>query len=249
MEAAGPELVYLVEHHHAVARARLAHVLDDVPRQRTDIGAPVAADLGFVVYPAQAHAHELAPGSFRNALAERGLAHPRGTDEAQDRALAGRIQLAHGEIFENALLDLLEPIVIGLENATGVRDVDGLGIRVLPRKLHEPVEVGTYHRVLTRAFGHALESLQLLARLLLDLLGHLRLGDLLLELRYLGRVLVGVAQLLLYGAHLLAQQMLPASRIERFLGALVDLVRQAQNLGAAREVLEQLVEARLEIEG
>ena len=47
------ELVDLVEHHHAVARAGLADALDDVAGQRADIGAPVAADLGLVMHAAE----------------------------------------------------------------------------------------------------------------------------------------------------------------------------------------------------
>ena len=127
VEAAGAELVDLVEHHHAVARARLAHALDDVARQRADVGAPVAADLRLVVHAAQAHAHELAPGRPGDALAERGLAHAGRADEAQDRALARRVQLAHREVLENALLDLVEAVVVGVEDAPRLGDVDRRG--------------------------------------------------------------------------------------------------------------------------
>ena len=124
VKAAGAELVDLVEHHHAVARARLAQALDDVARQRADVGAPVAADLRLVVHAAQAHAHELAPGRLGDALAERGLAHAGRADEAQDRALARRIQLAHREVLEDALLDLLEAVVVLVEDAPRLGDVD-----------------------------------------------------------------------------------------------------------------------------
>ena len=64
--------------------------LDDVARQRADVGAPVAADLGLVVHAAEADARELAAGRARDALAERGLADAGRADEAQDRALARR---------------------------------------------------------------------------------------------------------------------------------------------------------------
>ena len=79
---AGAELVDLVEHHHGIARSRLADRLDDVSRQRADIGAPMASDLRLVVHAAEAQADELAPGRARDALSERGLAHARRPDEA-----------------------------------------------------------------------------------------------------------------------------------------------------------------------
>ena len=57
--------------------AGLGHVLDDLARQRADIGAAVAADLGLVAHAAERHAHELAVGGARDGLAERGLADAR----------------------------------------------------------------------------------------------------------------------------------------------------------------------------
>src|SRR4029079_19435797 len=85
METAHAELVDLVQHHHAVAGAGLAHALDDVSRQRTDVRAPMPADLRLVVHAAQAHPNELASRRLGDALAERGLAYARRPGEAEDR--------------------------------------------------------------------------------------------------------------------------------------------------------------------
>ena len=115
------ELVDLVQHHHAVARAGLADRLDDVAGQRADIGAPVAADLRLVVHAAEADAHELAVHRARDRLAERGLADAGRADEAQDRRLALRRELAHGEIFDDAPLDLVEAEVVLVEDACAPR--------------------------------------------------------------------------------------------------------------------------------
>ena len=93
----------------------------------------MAADLGLVVRAAEAHALELDPERARDALAERGLADARRPDEAQDRAAALRVELAHGEILDDALLDLLETVVIGVEDAAGALDVDVLDVDLGPR--------------------------------------------------------------------------------------------------------------------
>ena len=99
-----------------------------LPGSDADVGAPVAADLRLVVHAAQAHAHELAPGRLGDALAERGLADAGRADEAQDRALARGIELAHREVLEDALLDLVEAVVVLVEDAPRLGDVDrGLG--------------------------------------------------------------------------------------------------------------------------
>ncbi len=109
-------LVDLVEQEERIRGLRLAHRLDDLAGHRADIGAAVAADLGLVAHAAERHAHELAAGRLGDRLAERGLADARRADEAQDRAgqLVGA--LLHGEILDDALLDLLEAVVIGVED-------------------------------------------------------------------------------------------------------------------------------------
>ena len=61
---------------------------------------------------------------------------------------------------------------------------------------------------------------------LLDLLGHLRVGDRLVELVDLGAAVVVLAELLLDRAHLLAQQVLALPLVDRALRPLADLARE-----------------------
>ena len=118
-----------------------------------------------------------------------------------------------------------------------------------PRQLDQPVEVGAHHRVLAGAFGHALEALQLLARLLLDLLGHLRLGDRLVELGDLARAPSSPSPSSFWIVRICSRSRCLRLRVvDRFLGALVDLARHLQHLDAVRQQLEQLVEPRLQVE-
>src|SRR5262249_13176938 len=146
------------------------------------IRAAVPADLRLVVRAAEAYAHELAPGRLRDRLAERGLADAGRADEAKDGTAAGRIELPHREVFEDAALDLLEAVVVLVEHAARFGDVDRRIRLRFPRKLDQPLEIRADHGVLAGRIGHALQALQFLARLLLDFLGHLRFGDRLLEL-------------------------------------------------------------------
>ena len=112
----GAHLVDLVEQEQRVRRLGLAHRLDDLAGHRADVGAPVTADLGLVAHAAERHAHEFAAGRLRDRLAERGLADAGRADQAQDRPgqLVGA--LLHGEIFDDALLDLLQAEVIVVED-------------------------------------------------------------------------------------------------------------------------------------
>ena len=118
------ELVDFVQHEHTGARPGLADRLDDITRHRADIGPAMATDLCLVMDAAQADALEFAPHRPRDRLAERRLSDPRRADEAQDRRFALRGELAHGEIFDDAPLHLLEAVVVLIENLSRLLDVD-----------------------------------------------------------------------------------------------------------------------------
>ena len=246
---AGAELVDLVEHHHAVAGARLADRLDDVAGQRADIGAAMAADFRLVMDAAEAHPHELAAHGAGDRLAERGLADAGRADEAQDRRLAVRRELAHGEIFDDPPLDLVEAEMVLVEDAPRLRDVDRGFLGQRPGQLDQPVEIGAHHAVLAGGLRHALQPAQFLARLVLDLLRHLGLGDGGAELRHLRALaLVAFAELALDRGHLLAQQHLAVARIDRRLGLAADLRGEAQHLDAVGEQTRHPVHPRLDVD-
>ena len=63
-----PHLVDLVDHQHGVARRRALHALEDLPRERTHVRAPVTLDLGLVAHAADRHPHEGAADGLRDAL-------------------------------------------------------------------------------------------------------------------------------------------------------------------------------------
>ena len=244
---AGAGLVDLVEHHHAAARAGFAQRLDDIARKRTDVGAAVAADLGLVVHPAQRHAHEFPPERLGDALAERSLAHAGRADEAQDRSVAVRIELAYCEEFQDALFYHLQPEMVLAQYASCLGDVDGAGLGRLPRQLDQPVEVAAHHRVFGGAVRHALQALQFLGRLLFDFFRHLRVGDRFPEFRDFGGIaLVAFAEFLLDRFELLAQQILALALVHARLGAFVDLARQPQHLDALRQQFQHAVQAPLQ---
>ena len=223
--------------------------LDDVARQRADIGAPVAADLGLVMDAAEADADELPAHGAGDRLAERGLADAGRADEAEDRRLAFGRELAHGEIFDDAALDLVEAVVVLVEDAARLLEVDRLLRRQRPRQLDQPVEIGADHAVLGGRLRHALEPAQLVPRLLLDLLRHLGLGDRLAQLGDLGFLAVAFAELALDRRHLLAQQHLALALVEGGVGLLADLLGEPQHLDPLGEEARDAVDAGGEVDG
>ena len=202
--------------------AGLLHHLDDLAGERADVGAAVAADFGLVAHAAERQAHELAVHRARDRLGQRGLADARRADEGEDRRLRLLDQRAHREELEDALLDLLEPVVVFVEDLLGVLEVAALLGLLVPRHRDQPVEIVARDGGLGRHRRHRLEPLQLLDGLFLDVLRHPRLLDLLLQLFDLVALLVLAAQFLLDRLHLLVEVVLLLRLLHLLLHARLD---------------------------
>ena len=119
----------------------------------------MTANFRLIMHAAQAHAAEFEADGLGDALAQRGLAHARRPDEAQNGAAAFGIEFAHGEEFQNPALDLLEPVVVLVEYFASLFDVDLLRIDFRPGHGEQPVEIGPGHGVFGGLLRHALQTL------------------------------------------------------------------------------------------
>ena len=160
----GTELVHFVQHDHRVHGAGVAQGTDQAAGQRADVGTPMAADLRFIANAAKRHAHELAPRRSRDRFADGGLAGARRSDQREDgagplviRQAAISAQLAHGQVFGDARLHLVQAGVIRIEHLTGVSRIKTLFRAHGPRHGQQPVEVGANHRRFGVGVAHALE--------------------------------------------------------------------------------------------
>ena len=169
----GAHLVDLVDHEQRVVGARVAQRADDRPGHRADVGAAVAADLGLVAHAADADALELAAQRAGDRLAQRRLADAGRPDEAEDRAARVRLELAHGEELEDAVLDLLDVVVVGVEHLARVVEVEVVLGADAPRQRRDPLQVGADDAVLGGLGGQLLQAVQLAVDLLADVLGQL----------------------------------------------------------------------------
>src|SRR5207253_2674521 len=102
------ELVDFVQHEYRVAGSCATDVLDHLSRQGADVCAAMTANFSLVPHSAERHADEFSPHGFRDGSSQGCLAYSRRADETKNRSLAGRLQFEHGEVLENALLDLFE---------------------------------------------------------------------------------------------------------------------------------------------
>ena len=164
-------LVDLVEQEDRVRGTRLLQTLDDLAGERADVGPAMAPDLGLVAHAAEGDAHEVAARRAGDRLAERGLADAGRSDEAEDRALDLLDERLNRQVLEDALLGLVEAVVVRVEDPLRNVQVLLLVCRTRPKASAEhPVDVVPDDGRFRRHRRHLLELLQLLLRPLSRLL-------------------------------------------------------------------------------
>src|SRR5213079_659588 len=121
----GADLVDLVEQHDRVHRPGFLDGTDDPAGQRADVGTAVTADLRLVTDAAEGNADELAAHRLRDRFTQRRLTDTGRTGEGEhgagaasaDRAEAGfGTAPAHGQVLDDAFLNVVEPGVVGVED-------------------------------------------------------------------------------------------------------------------------------------
>ncbi|MNL06492.1 hypothetical protein D3C87_1271270 [compost metagenome] len=161
-----------------------------------------------ITHTAEGHAHEFAVGGVSNRLRQGRFTHPGRTDQAQHRTTNFLHALLHGEVFEDAFLDLFEAIVIGIQNVFCTRQVQAHLALGLPRHLNQPVDVRTHHGRFRGHWRHLLELVQFTLGFGQGIFRQARSIDALFQLFDFVVAFVAVAELFLNGLHLLIQVVL-----------------------------------------
>ncbi|MNV71161.1 hypothetical protein D3C71_1641670 [compost metagenome] len=108
------------------------------------------ANLRLVAHASQGHTHVLASRRLGDGLTQRGLANPRRPHQAKDRSLDLVNTLLNRKIFEDAVLDLVQTVMVFVEHLFGVHQVVfDLGF-LAPRQACEDLDVVANHRGLSR---------------------------------------------------------------------------------------------------
>ena len=130
------------------------------------------AYFGLVVHAAQGQTLELATQRAGDGASEGRFAHAGRTRKAEDRPFGLRIELAHTQEFENAVLDFFQTTVVFIQDLLGVGYVQPVAREFFPGQFRQPVQIGTHHVGLGRVRVHAGQTAQLLVGLLAHVLGH-----------------------------------------------------------------------------
>ena len=199
------QLVDLVQQHQRVRALGGDHGTDDLTGHGTDVGAAVAADLGFIPHAAQTDAHILAAQAFGDGACNAGLADARRAHKADDLCLHVRCQFAHGQRFQNAVLDLLQAVVVTVQNLLGTGNVQVVHREGVPRQVQAGVQIGADNGSFLIGALHLGKAVHFFEQLLLAVLGKVQLGDLAAVLVGFSVGVVALAQLIADDVQLLVQ--------------------------------------------
>ena len=199
----------------------------------------MATDLGLIVQTAERDAHILALQGGGDGAAQRGLAHSGRAVEAEDGRLEVATHLEHGKVFEDALLDLLQAVVVAVEHAARILHIEVVGGILAPGEAEHHLQVVELYVVVGRLGIDALE----LHHLLLEGVGHLLAPQLLLGLaaQFVDvLILHTAAQLVLDVLQLLLQEVLALLLVDFLTGAQLDAGLEVGKLHFAVEDREQV---------
>ncbi len=225
------DLVDFVEHDDRVGHPGLLDGLDELAGHGADVGAAVALDFGLVAHAAQAEAVELAAQRLGDGPADGCLAHPRRSDEQEDRTADLALVGAHGEKFDDAFLDVVEAVVVAIQDLPRPLQVQlVLGVPAPGQRRH-PVQVVAGDAVFGRTElqdGHLVE---LVVDAFLRHLGERDALEAALEtLQFRRPVVLRDAQFLLDLAELLLEEELALFLGHALLDAFADVRLQARHL-------------------
>src|SRR5579885_2942336 len=135
------DLIDLIEDEERVGGAGGRHGLENAARQRADVGTPMPANFGLVVNAAQREAHKLAVQRLRDRAAKRGLAYAWRPHKAENRAAHRGGELAHSDIFQDALFDLWQPVVVLFKDGGGFTHIETVNGDLAPGPADEPSQI------------------------------------------------------------------------------------------------------------
>ncbi len=237
------ELVDLVEDQQRIVGACVLDRRHDPARHGADIGAAVSADLRFVLHAAERDALAVSADRLGDRLRDRGLADAGRSHQAEHLSLLFLAELAHGKLLDDPVFDLLQAEVGLVQLLADLRQNDLIVGGDVPRQLDHGVEVGADDRRLLTAVGHFHQLSALLEERVPGLFRKPQLLDLIgVILGVSGRVVV-LAELLLDGALLFAEEIELLALVDAVLRLHLDLVLELADIGLVDEHIEHRFQA------
>ena len=108
-------LIHLVEDNYRIGRTATLDGLDYATRHCADVCTAVSANLRLVVQATERYATKFAAESRCDRLTERCLTHSRRAIQTENWRFEVTLQLDDCQMFQNALFDLIQTEVVGIQ--------------------------------------------------------------------------------------------------------------------------------------
>ena len=140
----------------------------------------MTADFRFITHTAQRNAGKFTLNSLGNTACQTGLAYARRSYQTQNRSACAFGQCTYCQILQNALLNLLQAVVVIIKNSLSLIQVKIILGKFAPRQCQQRINIGADYRSLRRHRRHFRQTSQLLIDFFRNVLRHFQLGHLLL---------------------------------------------------------------------
>ena len=141
--------VDFIEQEQRIFHANFSQMLHDFARHCADVGAPMTPNFGFITHPAECHPYKLTASGFGDRFTQTGFTDSWRTDQAQHWATQLFDPRLYRQIFDDAVFDFGQTVVIRVQNLLGFVQFDRDFAGFFPRRVQDPVEVVAHHRRFT----------------------------------------------------------------------------------------------------
>ena len=165
----------------------------------------MTADFRFITHTAQRNAGKFALNRLGNTACQACFAYTRRSYQTQNRSACAFGQRTHCQILQNALLNLLQAVVVIIKNSLRLIQVKIILGEFAPRQCQQRINIGADYRSLRRHRRHFRQTSQLLVDFFRHVLRHFQLGHLLLVISNFCLYVFVFAKLLADSLNLLTQ--------------------------------------------
>ena len=232
----------LVHQNQRVAAFGCDHGIDQLAGHRANIGAAVAADLGFIAHAAQAHAHIFAVHALGHRAGDRGFAHARRAHQTNDLSLHIGIELAHRQNFQNAVLHFFQAVMLTVQDLLCLGNVQLILCRLIPRQIKAGIQIGADHTGLGAVALHTGQAVGFFQQLGFHILLQAQRHDLAAVGVGFGMGILALAQLLADDMHLLTQIIVTLVFIHLIVDLVINLALHSQNFAFALQKIQQCIQ-------
>lgn len=135
------DFVDLVDQDQRIIHLRRLQAMNQLSGHRAQVRATVALNLAHVVRSANRKLVVLASQRTRDALRDARLSRARRSHEAQHLSRNVALQLPHGDELQDAVLHVLQPVVVFVQHVLRLREIHLIGTQHVPGNPHHPVDV------------------------------------------------------------------------------------------------------------